>query len=373
MNFPQPLFKLLCLAVLLVGLGACEREESSSTASAATDGQKPATTLVKTTTSPPTTLQPKTNVAVLTLTPQAITVRKTYVGTLEPFERIEVSSESEGVLEKVPFEEGDTVREGQLLAYISHREKKVQLELAQANLNLAQSNYDRDLKLYEKKLIPPAQLDQTSTALESARLQVSLWKIELDRATVTSPIYGVIKSKLVSQGEYISKGEPITEILQMHRMKAVIPVPESDITSFQKGDKVSATFYALGDQAFEGIVHQIPLEADSGNRTFPVEILINNPDNKLLSGMLGRVDFELGNYQSQLVVPRHAILEREEGKAVYLAKGDRAHLTMINTGSSVGTQVRVLAGLKFGDQVIIKGQEQILDQDLIEIKESSQQ
>ena len=131
---------------------------------------------------------------------------------------------------------------------------------------------------------------------------------------------------------------------------------------------MSVTFDALPDARFDGTVRLVGLEADLKTRTFPVEVELDNSHGQLRAGMLARVEAPLREYQDQLLVPRHAVLEREQGRYVYVAQDGAAVERRIETGSSSGGNVQVLRGLEPGELLIVTGQQRLTPGEPVEVR-----
>ena len=103
----------------------------------------------------------------------------------------------------------------------------------------------------------------------------------------------------------------------------------------------------------------IGVEADRENRSFPVEVELVNRGRELRPGMLARVKVETGSYSQQVLIPRHAVLERARGRVVCLAKDGVAVERQVELGVSRDGEVQVLSGLDTGQRIIVTGQHQV--------------
>jgi membrane fusion protein (multidrug efflux system) len=153
----------------------------------------------------------------------------------------------------------------------------------------------------------------------------------------------------------VQKGNLLAEILDISYLLALIQVPEREIRNFSLGKEVEVRVDALEGSAFFGKVKKMGVEAEQRSRSFPVEIRVDNRDRELRPGMLVRTRVLGGKYAQAILVPRHAVLEREEGRAVYVAEKGVARLRPIVLGAGAGEEVQVLSGLAFGETVIVRG------------------
>ena len=146
----------------------------------------------------------KTNVRLKKIEPGSLKIQTTYVGSLLPNQRVLMRSEIDGVIEKINFEEGDEITKDKRLIDISTKELQLKLNIAIADSNLADINIKRDEKLASSNLISDAQLDQTRTRAESARLNKELARISLKKSLISSPLDGTVKTRHVKVGEFLS-------------------------------------------------------------------------------------------------------------------------------------------------------------------------
>lgn len=315
---------------------------------------------------------PKTNnrsakVEIMRLEPRDFTVEAVYIGNLSPRERASIRSELEGMVELARFTEGDTVEKGQILAHVSTQRLTVRRDLARANYDLANNNYKRVKELFVKKLTPSTQLDESKNRRDVSALNVKLAEIELKKSMVASPISGRVKEKPVIVGDFLNKGQLIAEVLNLSQVRAEVNVPEREIRYIKPGRTVSVTVDALPEHTFAGVVRTVGLEADPKSRSFPVEVEIENKADQLRPGMLARVTVVLSAHRQQVLIPRHAILERQKGPTVFVAVDGKAQERVLVIGSNAGDLVQVLRGLASGELLVVTGQHKLSQGDTLEV------
>ncbi len=309
----------------------------------------------------------KTNVRVNAVGTEPLKIESTFVGHLLPNERVRMTSEMDGVIETINFEEADEVKKGKKLINISTKELTLRLKISETDLKLAETNLKRDEKLEARKLIPKSQLDQRLTQADRSRLNRDLAMINLRKSFISSPLKGTVKIRHVKVGEFVRKGDPLVEILDLDKVLVKVNIPEQEIMEIREGENVEVELYALSDRQFLGTVKTIGLEADSRSRTFPVEIMVDNQKRELRPGMLARVTFSKKISDEQIVVPRHTILERDNGRVVFLVDQDKAVKRMISTGQSLQDRVQVMEGLNVGDLLVVEGHTKLTDGEPIRI------
>ena len=303
----------------------------------------------------------KTNIRLKEIKPETLKIQTTYVGSLLPSQRVLMRSQIDGVIENINFEEGDEITKEKRLIDISTKELQLKLKIAIADSNLAEINIKRDEKLASSNLISSSQLDQTRTRAESARLNKELARISLKKSLISSPLDGTVKTRHVKVGEFVRKGDKLVEILDLSRVIVKVNIPELEILEIKIGQKVEIALYIMEEIIFSGEVKNIGLEADSNNRTFPVEIHVSNSERMLRPGMLARSTFTKSIDDEQIVIPRHTILEKERGRVVYVFDKGKVFQRDIQVGLSQKDQVQVIKGLKKGELIVVEGHNKLSD------------
>jgi membrane fusion protein, multidrug efflux system len=309
----------------------------------------------------------KTNVKISSVDKELLEIKSTFVGYLIPNERVKMTSEMEGVIENINFEEVDEIKTGQKLINISTKELTLRLKISEANLKLARTNLNRDENLYKRKLIPQSKIDLTRNQADRSALDRDLALINLKKSFILSPLKGTVKTRHVKVGEFVRKGDSLLEILDLEKVLVKVNIPEQDIMEIREGEKVNIELYALSDRQYQGKVQTIGLEADSRNRTFPIEITVDNAKRELRPGMLARVTFTKNISEKQIVVPRNSILERDDGRIVFLINDKKALKRFVVTGQSMKDRVQILEGLKTGDLIVVEGHNKLTDGESVNI------
>ncbi|MDT8446320.1 MAG: efflux RND transporter periplasmic adaptor subunit [bacterium] len=313
------------------------------------------------------------NVEVLVLAPRPLTHYSTYMGHIEPMERASLSAELAGTVESADFVEGQSVKKGQILVQIETKRLGLNFRLARSNYELARDEFEREAQLFKNNLSNQAKLTQAKNRQEVAQVQMELAQLDLDKSQVSAPFDGVVSKKSVDRGEYLGKGAPMLEVLSLSKVKAKVNVPEREIGYVAPGRKVVVTLDALGDRVFEGQIQSLGLEADSKSRSFPVEVVVDNPQQALLAGMLARVKMVTMNLEKQVIIPRDAIMEDETGSYVFVLGGGMVVRRPVLSGIALGDEVQVKKGLAFGDRLVVVGQQLVTHQEPVKVLKSMNQ
>jgi len=166
-------------------------------------------------------------------------------------------------------------------------EKQSMVETAKALLDQRQKEADNIERLVKEGITPTTQIDSARSALASARSQLEAAEADIDRLTVIAPFSGVIDQVMVEEGAWLPSGEAVAVLLQLDPVVALGEVSEREIAHVNVGRE--ADIRLISGDIVSGKVRHVSLEATAGTRTFPIEIAIANPDNKVPAGMTAEI------------------------------------------------------------------------------------
>jgi HlyD family secretion protein len=251
----------------------------------------------------------------------------TATGTIEAITTVDVGTQVSGIIKHVYVDFNDIVKEGQMLAKIDETNLIEQLKQSQANLdqavaqrNYQEATYKRLKALYEKQLVAESDYDQALFNFENARASVinatsavSRAQVNLDYATITSPIDGVVLNRAVEAGQTVaaSFNTPtlFTIVNDLTQMEVQTSVDEADIGKVKKDQKVEFTVDAYPDLKFEGTVSQVRLQPVTTNNVVTYVVILNapNPDKKLMPGMTASATIYIAKEENTLTLSGKAI------------------------------------------------------------------
>ena len=298
---------------------------------------------------------------------EELAVRGTIVAL--PNKDVKVSSLVAGRVNAVIVAEGDSVREGQVVARIDRgpledqrrqataavQEAQAALENAQANLQRGQGLFDRGIAAGKevedaKKELAAAQagLEQASAARDTAQSQVG-------RTVVRSPISGQVVKRMVSRGEQIdgTAAQPIVEIANLDRVELAANVPSGSLSRIMVGQAVVVSSDAYPGKTFQGSILAIAPAVDPGTNAALVRVRIVNAEQLLKIGMFAEARVQLASHADALVVPPSAVVRSQDGSAaVYIVSGDLAQRTEVKVGLEKPDADEILSGVKEGQTVL---------------------
>lgn len=276
---------------------------------------------------------PPTKVRVATVGERVMQLRIPIVGRLMEVRRTTVASEVEGKVLKLLTPAGREVVGGKTViakvdpvwSRLSEQQAEADLAAAQATVARSKRELERLEALAQRSAADPQALDDARSKVEADQASVLARKAQLARTQVAvkrvdiiAPFDGIVTRKLTEEGQWLSPGAPVVEVLSRGLIDAVIDVPEQYISVLKKGTPVSVTVEALG-QTIAGKVQAINPDGSNPARTYPVKIRIDDQGGKLKVGMSVTAMVPAGVEKKQLVVPVDAVQLGENSKQVWMS------------------------------------------------------
>lgn len=305
---------------------------------------------------------PPSPVEVVEVRPRAVRDRFHALGGIESDDNIEVVSELNAIVKRLPFTEGQAVKRGALLALLDDGEIKAEADRAEAMHAKAKADLGRAKALFEQSAIPQQALDDSRTALQVAAATAALSAARLGKTRIRAPFSGLVGRRRVSPGAYLRTGDVITELARVDEMKVAFAAPERFARSLRPGVAVEVTTPAVPGQVFTGRVSVVDPMVDPATRTVALVARIPNRSGRLRPGMSANVSITLSERPSALSVPDEAVFAEGAQSFVYLVKPDSSVArTPITLGTRDSSWVEVLKGLEGGAVVVRAGHHKLYD------------
>lgn len=304
-------------------------------------------------------------VEVQTLKVKPFSFKTSVLARLVPSHQVKVLAKVNGDLKSVNFNLGDTVKKGQILATIDDELYQSLFLQAKSQYDLAKESLNRLKPLLEQELISKQEYETAQTQFQGAKAAYTVARLNLEYTKINSPIYGVITEKYIDNYNVLAQGVPVCDIANISSLKAIVGVSEFDIIDIKKGSKAKITVDSIPNRVFQGAVSSKGQEASSEDNTFPLEITVNNPNLVLKPGMVAKFEIDRKFVANAIFIPQDTVLEREEGKFVFKIVKDRAILQKVSLGELAGNEVQVLGGLEVDDKIVVKGQQNLTDGELV--------
>ncbi|NUM55453.1 MAG: efflux RND transporter periplasmic adaptor subunit [Candidatus Hydrogenedentes bacterium] len=280
----------------------------------------------------------------------------TVTGTVDGWENVTISAEVAGKVEWKGIDTGDSVKKDQELFRIDTEAMQTRYEQAKAQARLAAQEFDRVKNLTNKGVSAARDQDSAVANRDVAEADLRAMEIQLRKSVAKSPMDGVVAHVFSEQDEFTDVGKPLVNIVQLHKVKVRIGIPERDIPYFKVGDVVHVQLDAIPDRMFDGTIHLIAPAADLVTHTFEAEIAIDNTDNCLKPGMIARAHLVRKAYPDAIAVPIFSTALIDDKRFAFVEEDGKAVLREVEVGVIQGSNVHVTSGLKPGDRLIVVGQ-----------------
>lgn len=277
---------------------------------------------------------------------------------------VQVTSEIPGRIKQLFIKEGDRVTKGQKIAALDLESLGKQLDELQTALELAQTVYDKQKRLWEQNIGSEIQFLEAENGVERLKKSIATLEFQISKGIIFAPRGGVIEQVLLQTGEMAGGGMPIVQILDDNQLKVEGNVPETLLKSVGVGDEVEVEFPIL-EEKVKGVIRQIGRVIDPSNRTFKIEIDI--PNQKWLKPNL--LSFILINDYSELEVlkvPLDLVQQDVSGDRYIMVMEEKggSHLAVkrvVETGPAFGGEIVVRSGINASEMLIKEGARSLID------------
>ena len=320
---------------------------------------------------------------------QDFQLRLKSLGTVTPLNSVIVRSRTDGELVKVLFDEGQTVKQGQLLAQIDPRPREVVLAEAQGRrqeslvqLQNAEQEMSRMNDLLAKSYISKqmvtnqeAVMRQSQARLETADAAVSSAKLQLDFTRIIAPISGRLGLRRVDAGNLIRSGDAdgLVTITQVQPVSTVFTIPETEVTSVMdayRGGKdltVEAWDREERERLSIGKLSGLDNQIDTSTGTLRLKANFDNQDLRLFPNQFVNVRLFVRTIKNAVVIPGAAVQYGANAKYVFVIEDGKSMMREVKLGVADNDLIVVTEGLKGGEQIVLEGLERLRDGRAVEI------
>jgi membrane fusion protein (multidrug efflux system) len=338
-------------------------------------------------------------------------------GTLTAQDEAEVAAEIAGRVVATPVERGTGVRRGSELIRISAAEVDAQAREADANVaqivarlgqssagegeageldvdrvpevaaaratfELAQADFERVKTLFEKKLVSQSEFDlrraqvetsrrqyesarngaqQQNQALAAARARAAIARKAVADTVVRAPFDGVVGERLVSVGDYVTRGTKVASVMRVDSLRVELTVPAQHMAEVAVGRSVTFVIDAYPDRTFTGHVRYVSPDVRADSRSLVVEAVVPNADGMLKPGLFATAQIEEASKRPGILVPVVAVRNIGGTARVFVVNGDQTEERIVTTAQTVGHLVEITSGINPGDVVATTNVVQLVD------------
>lgn len=329
--------QMMALAALVMTASACgSKNESEVTTAQTTQDEKPKVKLANV------SIRPVDQIAEYTATVKADVVNK-------------IAPSSPVRIKRILVEVGDRVTKGQKLVEMDD----VNSTSLKYDLDNMETEFKRIDELYKVGGVSKSDWDAMRTNLDKIRRS---YANIVENTQLISPINGVITARNYDNGDMYSGGNPVLVVEQISPVKLIVNVSENYFPKVKKGTPVEVKLDVYGDEKFEGKVNLVYPTIDAATRTFPVEITVNNANQRIRPGMFARVTMNFGT-ADHVVVPDMAVVKQAGtgDRYVWIYNDGKVSYNKVELGRRMDTEYELLSGVENNSQVVIAGQKALLN------------
>lgn len=285
-----------------------------------------------------------------------------YTATVEAEVKNNIAPSTPVRIDQIFVEVGDRVSKGQKLVLMDAanlQQMKLQLENKRLEFNRAD-------ELYKVGGTSKSEWDALKMALD---VQETAYKNLMENTTLLCPINGVVTARNYDNGDMYSGGNPVLVVEQITPVKLMINVSETYFSKVKKGEPVAIKLDVYGDEEFTGKISLVYPTIDAATRTFPVEITLENRDQRVRPGMFARATLNFGT-QDNVVVPDLAIVKQAGSgdRYVYVYKDGKVSYNKVELGRRMGAEYELRSGVPNNSQVVVAGQTRLSNGTEVEVE-----
>ena len=300
------------------------------------------------------------NVTVRIIQPENLidVIRST--GNLIPDEEVNLTFETSGKITDIYFQEGSSVKKGDLLAKVNDKPLQAELSKLEAQIPLAQDRVSRQKALLEKDAVSKEAYEQVATDLEKLLADIDLSKARIAQTELRAPFDGIIGLRQVSEGAYASPTTVVVSLTKIIPLKIEFSVNEHDVHSIRQGTHIS--FFVPPDmRSYPAQIYAVESRIDLKSKTLKARALYPNPNGRLTPGRTISVEIKSNEIVNALSIPSEAIIAEMGRSIAYLYSEGKARQIEVIKGMRTESNVQVVQGLHAGDTLIVTGVMQLRD------------
>ena len=286
------------------------------------------------------------------------------IGSAAAVQGVTISADLSGTVDRIAFDSGKAVRQGDVLVQLDTRQERAQLAAAEAQRDLARVNFDRMQGLLKDSVISRAEFDAATADSKQTEARVGEIRAAIERKTIRAPFSGILGLRQVNLGQYLSSGDPIVQLQSLDPIYVNFGVPQQATARIHIGREVRITSDDLAGVEFTGRITAVDSAVSEETRNIQVQATLANPRGALRPGMFVQAEVVLGGGRSVVPLPATSVSYAPYGDSIFIVsdlkgpdgatyKGVRQQFVKLE--GSRGDQVGVVSGVAAGDEVVTSG------------------
>ena len=358
---------LCCMALLLVTLSGCQRDEPPQKAAGGGEtpngGTENGTAVV-------TDNQP-VDVQVTKPVRQPLVYTITLPANISPRYQTTLYAKVSGYLKWIGPDKGDHVKKNQVVAIIDAPEVEEQYQQAVADYKIKKITFERlDKVLHESPdVIAKQDVDVAEATYEGAKNLMQQRAAMREYTKVRAPYDGIVTARFADPGALIQLATssattaiPLFTVMDLDTVRVYANVPQDESSWITHGKTTARVLLKeLPDRSFAGTITRSTLALDPSTRSLLVELDLPNPDHVLRPGTYAELALDLREIPAALVLPPQAIISGQKGKSVFIIAQGKAQSVPVQTGITNGTWIEITNGLDGSEDVVVVGKRKLLE------------
>jgi RND family efflux transporter MFP subunit len=284
-----------------------------------------------------------------------LTGEKIYTGTFTSNRESKIMADVQGKVISIYVNEGDFVDKGRLLVEIDNALLLPELEAINVTIEGLEYDVARYATLADSGAIQEVMLEKAVLGLKSAKAQKAKISEQIRKTKIYAPFAGVITQKMTEVGSFAAPGMPLIQLLDIHKMKFTIQVPESELKYFHQDQINRIEVGAFPNRDFNGRLIMIGSKGSPAH-SYPVQFIVTNAgDLSIRDGMYGSLTYRMVQDKKSITIPVQSLIGSNLQPKVYVVQNGKARLREIKTGVQQGNVVVVHDGLMPGDIIVTTG------------------
>ena len=291
-------------------------------------------------------------------------------GEVEAVDDAFISPETNGQITQIHVDEGDRVREGELLVSLKTNVIRSNIQEVKTNLELATKTFEKQKRLWADSVGSEMQYLEAKNRKESLENRLSTLQEQLEMSRIRAPFSGVVESINQKVGELGTPGMQLLHLVNLKKLKVEAQITEQYISRVHQGDRVEVHFPSYPEMDKQVPITRKGSVIDRESRTFVIEARLDNPQEKIRPNQIAIVNVLDYSIDSALVVPSNIIKQDMQGDYVYVVNNSgKARKVYVKTGRSYNNRTVLTSGVEPGDRVITSGYTQVSEGTPVEVKE----
>ncbi len=286
------------------------------------------------------------------------------IGSVVAVQGVTVSADLPGIVEKIAFQSGARVRQGDLLVQLDTSQERAQLAAADSAGRLSSVNLERMRGLRQKGVVSQAELDRFLAESQQASARTAEIRATIERKRIRAPFSGALGIRQVNLGQYLNPGDPVVQLQTLDPIYVNFAVPQQEIAQLRVGADVRVTAEGMAGMEATGKITAFEAVVDEATRNVQVQATFANGEGALRPGMFVDAKVFLGAGRPVVPLPASAVNYAPYGDSVFIVEDVKGpdgkpyrgvRQQIVKLGGSRGDQVAVLTGVKPGEEVVTSG------------------